>query len=225
MQVRVDSPCRRNQEIAFTYDNITFKRPLPASGTGLVTSDLFAGDKTSVELTFADETRRVLPVAALDLDKVSKVAIRWRAPVNLDLHVFEHAASAGQPGHVWANAPSSSEAALKSVQASGRGHGFFTALDDGDGDKVEVYTYVHGERDTDGSIAMALDHETRGSQPAEATCGQGALAKVDFGVTMLSRKGDVVRASGAFKPARCNQPLSPVERFDYALMPVIAMRN
>ena len=164
-----------------------------------------------------------------DLDKVSKIAVRWRAPVNLDLHVFEHAAAAGQPGHVWASAPSSSEAALKSAAARGRGAGFFSSFDDYPddkaGDRMEVYTYVHGAQDAGDTVAMALDHETRGSQPSPATCGQGAHAKVDFSVTMLSRRGEVVRAGGAFKPARCDQPLSPVERFDYALMPVIAVRN
>ena len=232
MQIRVASPCRAGQAIAFRYDNVELKRALPASGSGLFTIDLFAGDRKSLDVTFADATRRVLPVAATDLDKVSKVAVRWRAPVNLDLHIFEHAAGAGQPGHVWANAPSSAEAALKSAAASGRGAGFMNSFDEQEDrteakavDKIEVYTYVHGAQDAGDTVVMALDHETRGSQPSPATCGQGSQAKVDFGVTLLSRKGDVIRAGGVFKPARCDQPLSPSERFDYALMPVISVRN
>ena len=225
MQVQVNSPCRRGQEIGVSYDTIVLKRSMPTSGTGVFVLDLFASDRKSVDIIFADGTRRVLPAVARDLDKVSKVAIRWRAPVNLDLHVFEHAAKAGGPGHVWSQAPSSAEAAVNAAQSDGLGRGFLNAFDDGNDDKIEIYTYVHGAQDQANTVAMALDHETRGSQPAAAMCGQGAHAKVEFGVTMLSRKGELVRASGAFKPARCDQPLAAAERFDYALMPVIAVRN
>ena len=225
MQVRVNSPCRSGQEIGVSYDTIVLKRTLPASGTGVFVIDLFASDRKSVDMTFADGTRRVLPAVARDLDRVSKVAIRWRAPVNLDLHVFEHAATAGGPGHVWSQAPSSAEAAVDAARSNGLGHGFLNAFDDGNDDKLEIYTYVHGTQDQGTPVAMALDHETRGSQPTAATCGQGAHAKVEFGITMLSRKGELARASGTFKPARCDQPLAATERFDYALMPVITVQN
>ena len=224
-QISIQSPCRRGQDVGFVYDGIEIRRQLPASGTGVFALDLFAGDRRSVDVAFADGTRRVIPVTAADLDKVSKIAVRWRAPVNLDLHVFEHAAGAGQPGHVWPGATTSPEAAHKTRAASGLGRGFLTVYDDGQGDKVEVYTYFHGEKDQGGTVAMALDHETRGSLPSEATCGQGPLAKVEFAVSMLSPKGEIARAAGNFKPARCNQPLAAADRFDYALMPTITIRN
>ncbi len=224
-QIRIESPCRRGQDVGLVYDGVEIKRQLPANGSGYFTLDLFAGDRRSVDVTFADGTRRVIPVAAADLDKVSKVAVRWRAPVNLDLHVFEHAAGAGQPGHVWTGATASADSAIKARTASGLGRGFLTTYEESQGDKVEVYTYIHGEKDQGGTVAMALDHETRGSLPSEATCGQGPLAKVAFQVSMLSPRGEVARAAGSFKPARCNQPLAAADRFDYALMPVITVRN
>lgn len=224
-RIRIASPCRRGQDIGLVYDGVEIRRQLPASGTAAFALDLFAGDRRSVDVTFADGSRRVVPVVAADLDKVSKIAVRWRAPVNLDLHVFEHAAGAGQPGHVWAGAATSADAALKTQAASGLGRGFLTAYDDGQGERIEVYTYIHGDKDQGGTVAMALDHETRGSAPTGATCGQGALARVEFAVTMLSPRGEIARAAGRFKPASCDQPLAAVDRFDYALMPTIAVRN
>ena len=225
MKVRVTSACRRGQDIGFVYDVVELKKIMPASGALEFIFDAFSGDTKSVDVTFADGTRRVLPVMVEDLGRVSKIAVRWRGPVNLDLHVFEHAASAGQAGHVWSRQSSSSETALREAQASGRGKGFLTTFEDGAGDKLEVYTYVHGERDGNSNIAMAIDHETRGDLPTQATCGQGVLAKVDFGLTMLSRSGELSRASGMLKPARCDQPLPAAERFDYGLMPVIPLRQ
>ena len=224
-QIRIASPCRRGQDIGLVYDGVEIRRQLPASGTAAFALDLFAGYRRSVDVMFADGSRRVIPVVAADLDKVSKISVRWRTPVNLDLHVFEHAAGAGQPGHVWAGSATTADAALKSRAASGLGRGFLTAYDDGQGERLEVYTYIHGEKDQGGTVAMALDHETRGSAPAEATCGQGALARVEFAVTMLSPGGGIARAAGRFKPARCDQPLAATDRFDYALMPAIAVRN
>ncbi len=223
MQIQIVSPCRQGQDIGLSYDTVALRRMLPAGGSGTFTLDLFAGDRKSVDVTFADGTRRVLPAVAHDLGRVSKVAVRWHAPVNLDLHVFENGATAGQPGHVWTAAPASAVAAVDAVKATGRGQGFLNAFDEGPGDKVEIYTYVHGPQDQGTNVAMALDHETRGSQPTAATCGQGALAKVDFAVTLLSRSGQLARATGAFKAARCDQPLAAAERFDYGLMPVIAL--
>ena len=225
MQIQVLSPCRQGQDVALSYDTVDLRRVLPTGGAGVYTLDLFAGDRKSVDITFADGTRRVLPVVANDLGRVSKIAVRWRAPVNLDLHVFENGAMAGQPGHVWTQAPASAAAAVEVVKATGRGHGFLNAFDDGPGDKIEVYTYVHGSQDQGTNVAMALDHETRGSLPAAATCGQGALAKIEFGVIMLARSGEVSSAGGIFKPARCDEPLAAAARFDYGLMPVIATRN
>ena len=225
MKVRVTSPCRRGQDIGFAYDVVELKKVMPANGNLEFAFDAFSGDTKSVDVTFADGSRRVLPVMVEDLGRVSKIAVRWRGPVNLDLHVFEHAAGAGQAGHVWARQASSSEAALREAQASGRGKGFLTLIEEGAGDRLEVYTYVHGEKDGNSSIAMAVDHETRGDLPSQATCGQGALAKVDFGLTLLSRSGELTRASGLLKPARCDQPLPAAERFDYGLMPVIALRQ
>ena len=223
MRIEVQSACRKGQAIVFVYDGIEIRREIPADGGLVFVLDCFAGDRKSVDIVFADGMRRVLPVTAGDLDKVTKVAVRWRSPVNLDLHAFEHATAPNSGAHVFEKAPSAAEAALATARESRRGRGFLSTIDDGQnpGDKLEVYTYVHGETDPDHPVALALDHETRGELPAGPTCGQGALARVEFSITMLSPRGSLVRANGVMKPARCGEPIAIADRLDQALMPVI----
>lgn len=227
MSIRIASPCRKGQEVRLGYDIAELTRTLSAAGLLELTLDAFAGDRKSVSLQFADGYQRVLPVVAGDLDRLSKVAVRWRAPVNLDLHAFEHAAAPGAAGHVWSEAPSTAEAALSSRDAARQGRGFLGTFDEGQGsgDKLEVYTYVHGEQDSGTAVGFALDYASRGETPALPGCDDGAQARVEFTVTMLARTGELSRAGGVLKPLRCGQAITAAERLDPALLPVIRTRN
>ena len=227
MRLSIASSCHAGQEVRIVYDAAILVRRLAPAGTLELDIDLFAGGRRSVDVVFGDNVRRILPVVSADLDKVSKVAVIWRAPVNLDLHVFEYAAAAGQPGHLWDRAPGSPAAARALSSEDKRGHGFLSSSDPGrgPGDKLEVYTFLHNDGVMTGSIAMALDYESRGEVPNGAMCGSGDLAKVEYRIATLSRTGAVTRANSTLRAADCNVAIPANVRFDSAALPVMRVRN
>ncbi len=227
MRMRVTAGCQPNEFVQISYGGAEFIRKLNAYGALDYTLDCFAGTSAAVAVRFADGSTKSVPVSAKDLDKVSKIAVVWRTGVNLDLHVFEYAAKLDQSGHYWSKSPSSLVSAQVQGQADGRGHGFLSSLD-GDnslGDKLEVYTFFHNDQQSNGSISLALDNETRGENPAGATCGQGALAEIDFQISILPRQGHVTRQSGVLTRVECGTRLTQDARFNQSAMPGLRIRK
>ena len=226
MRIVVNSSCRSTQEIVWTYGGGEFAAKLDTAGRAELIVDAFAGTTSPVEIKFADQTILSLTVEALELDKVSKIAVIWRASVNLDLHAFEYAALPGQAGHVSAAAPSSLPAAREWIEKSARGHGFLsTKSADGPRDRLEVYTFLHKDGQTSGLVTTALDHETRGEQPQPAQCGKGEHAEVAFRVVTWSRQGHVTREPGVIAAAECGRDLPQAARLNPAALPTIRIRN
>jgi len=227
MRVKITSACRAGQDVHVLYGGAELVRRLDSAGTLDMTLDCFAGETTPVELKLQDGEQHTLAIATRDLGRVSKVAVVWKAPVNLDLHVFEYAADVAQKGHLWAKSSSTLEAARADIAADGRGHGFLSSLSDaaGAGDKLEVYTFLHQNEKADGIVTFALDHETRGGKPKEATCGHGALAEIAFSITTLSRNGRFVRENGIMASADCGGTLAEEARYQALPAPVLKVSN
>lgn len=227
MALHVTDACHPNETIQIRYAGAEFLRKLNAWGSLDFTLDAFAGTASTVDVRFGDGNIKSLPVTARDLDKVSKIAVVWRAPVNLDLHVFEYAARLDQPGHLSAKKPATLASARLASQTEKRGHGFLGTIDDEKslGDKVEVYTFVHNDEQTSGAITLALDYETRGDVPAGATCGQGALAEIDFQVVILPRGGQASRQSGMLTRVPCGTRIATEARFNQAALPGLRIRR
>ena len=226
MRITIASACRGNQAVVWSYGGAETETKLDPAGKGQITVDCFVGTTTPVDIVFADGTTFAVPVAATDLDKLTKVAVIWRAAVNLDLHAFEYAARAGQAGHVWSGAPSSLEASRERLQKASRGVGYLSSQSRGEGGRehVEVYTHLHKDGQMLGAIAFALDYETRGARPAAATCAGGAQAEVPFRVVTLSRHGQVTQESGLIAAAPCDQALDESQRYGQAGFPVVRLR-
>ncbi len=227
MRIRISGSCRPNEAVQISYGGAELIRRLDASGGLDFNLDCFAGTGSAVELRFADGSRKTVAVTAKDLDRVSKVAVVWRAAVNLDLHVFEYGAAFEAPGHLWAKNPGSQGAVRVLAQAERRGHGFLSAVDGEQtlGDKVEVYTFFHNDEQVSGAISLALDYETRGEMPSGATCGGGALAEVDFQVVILPRKGQASRQSGVLTRVACGTRISQDARFNQSALPGLRIRR
>ena len=223
MRIRVASPCRAREPAQIGYGGARLIRQIDAAGQLDMVLDLFAGTTSRVDLRFADGTTLPVEAAALDLDRVTKVAIVWRQPVNLDLHVFEYAAREGQPGHVWSRLPASLDAAREQARAGPRGRGYLSTADDGRnfGDKLEVYTFFHHDAQAAGTIALALDHESRGESPSGAMCGPGELAEVGYEITTLARRGQLTREAGILTPAACGVRLASSARLNAGLLPLL----
>lgn len=227
MRMRIAANCHPNEFVQISYGGAEFIRKLNSYGTLDYVLDCFAGSSSAVEVRFADGVTRQVAITAKDLDKVSKIAVVWRAGVNLDLHVFEYAAKFGENGHFWSGNPSGFVTAQVQGEADQRGHGFLSATDDDKtlGDKLEVYTFLHNDQQSAGAISLALDNATRGEMPSGPTCGQGALAEIGFQVSILPRNGQVTRQSGVLTRVECGTKLTHEARFNQSAMPGLRIRR
>lgn len=226
MQLAIASACRAGQDIVWTYGGAEQQARLDTAGRLEVIIDAFAGTNSTVELRFADETLFSLPLIARDLDRVTKIALIWKAAADLDLHAFEHAAERGKAGHVWSGAPLALDAVRQQVQKGLRGAGFVSSAAKGSEarDKVEVYTFLHRDGQAPGIVTFAVDHATRGDKPAAETCGTGALAEIAFRVVSTSRGGRPVETRGLIARAACDELLAAVARFGDAQLPLVRIR-
>ncbi len=226
-QFSISDPCRAGQSVTFKYVGVPFERKVGVDGRLDFLLDCFAGDSSPVEIAFQDGSIFSRNAEARDMGRVSKISVLWAANVNLDIHAFEYAASFGKPGHVWAASPSSPEDARSLARSEGRGRGFMSHVSDGGnaGSHLEVYTFWHHRRQTQGVIRLALDYASRGSIPQGDACGNGALAEVEFVTLRLSRTGEFSRTAGIFEAAACGTALSEQARFSTKAIPDLFIKN
>ena len=163
----------------------------------------------------------------LDFARISKVAILWRAPVNLDLHAFEYAAERGERGHVYEHAPGTSSTAIREAETAGRGRGFISASDAGQslGDKLEVYTFFHSDDQASGAVDLAIDFETRGDNPVAGTCGTDEHAEIAYRISILNRGKQILSEQGRIAAAECGARLGPDVRYGRNVLPVLKVRK
>ena len=213
VEIDIDSACRHGQPVTLRYGSYDIVRKLNAAGPTTLTLDLFLGKAETGKLTFADGTSADV-AAAGDLNGISKIALIWKAPVDLDLHAQEGGRT-GKDGHIWANAASTAESAKAATASLGRGSGFLSMTDDGqhDGTKIEVYTFIHHPEQTNGAVSMTLDYVSRGTLPTGDYCGTGSKASVPYEAILLSAKGTITRERGVIAAASCGVPLTPESRY------------
>jgi hypothetical protein len=213
MRAAIASPCRKGQALTVSYGGYETSRKIDASGNAAVDVDLFLGNTQPVSLTYPDGHSETVQPAARDLREVSKVALIWQAPVNLDLHALENGVNPGDAGDVWPGAGVTAETA-KSKLADGRGSGFVSLSDDGghEGSKIEVYTFFHSPEQPNGVVSMMLDYVSRGNSPSGEFCGTGDKATIPYEVVLLSPKGVSTRERGVIAPAACGAKFTAASR-------------
>lgn len=227
MRVDITSPCRAGQIATLRYGPYGIGQALDGSGKASMLLDLFLGKDEKATAEFQDGSRRPLTLVAKDLAQVSKVAVVWRAAINLDLHAFEYTAKAGDSGHVWSGATPTVEAVADKVAKSGRGQGFMSSTADAStaGDRIEVYTFWHGNGEHRGVVTMALDYETRGDKPTGEACGDGKLASLDVTVWRLGRGASAAASEQrVLSAAPCGVALAREVRFNPDSMPHLTVK-
>lgn len=213
--IDVVEPCRKGEMVTIRYAPYVFLRPLDADGRLRFVLDLFQGPDAALSIVFKSGESRSVAIGPTDIERVSKVAVIWGKPVNLDLHVFEYAASVGTAGHVWSKSPSEAAAAQAESARAQRGRGFLSFSSDGTqpGHQVEVYTLWHHAGQVGGVVATALDYETRGTALGGATCGDGELAEIPFETITLIPRRPTLRERGLIPRARCGDTLIEKARY------------
>jgi len=215
-----------SQRVRLRYDTIEIIRKLDGRGNLDMVFDGFAGDRTPITVQFEDDTFIEKPLQALDLERVTKVTVIWRAAVNLDLHAFEYAADMGTEGHVWASAPSSREAVEVAMRREKRGRGFLSFTSDGSagGDQFEVYTFIHANGQNGGAVKLAVDYESRARAAQDAdTCGTGLYADLEYRIVYLNATGRITRSRASFAPLECNKTTDKLARYSPKSMPQLIL--
>ena len=226
-QIIIESPCRRSQTVAVHYGAFDLARKFGASGQASFALDLFLGPKASLQLGFADGSTQPVQLPDQDLSTVSKIALIWQAPVDLDLHAIESGGAFGKAGHRWQGAASSLDATNAEVAATGHGAGYISTTDDGthDGSRIEVYTFVHSPEQDSGAVTMLIDYASRGATPSGDKCGTGALAEIPFDVVVLDHKGKIRTESSLIPAQPCGVPLTQPVRYLRGAVPDLRFRN
>ena len=226
-RISLSSPCRKTQSVKLTYGPIELDQTIGADGKLAVVLDMLFDAQQPVVAVFADGSKQSVTPVGLDLDKVTKVAIVWQGPADLEMHAFEYAAFENEPGHVWSGAAQTGDEAKKRTAADGRGHGFLSTLGapGSKGGRVQVYTFVHSAGGEPGVVAMRLDYASRGAVPKGDACGSGHLSSVNFDVIVRERGGVERVESNVIPAANCGEALARTVRLMAGAVPDIRVRN
>ncbi len=143
------------------------------------------------------------------VEQTHRVAIAWKAPVNLDLHAFEYSAGFGADGHVWEQNPRG----FRDVRRPGGGYHTSYPSVVIDGQSIEVYTFWANRRARPGFMRIAVDHASRGDIANGEFCGQGPLASPLYTVVRAERGIITTVSQSSFAPAACGQALDGSARY------------
>jgi len=233
--IKIDDNCRAGRPFSVRYERYGFHGRLNGDGKAEVLFDLFLGAAPGVAVHFTDGKRQHVAMTATDLDMVTKLAVVWQAPVDLDLHAFEYAAAMNEPGHIWSGSPADAAQAWRKTVASGRGRGFITRLDGrstnvddpvlGPAHRAEVYTFWHAAERQSGTVATSLDFTSRGETPSAPFCGSGPYARLSFETIRHSPGRPVLRENGLISPHDCGKSIPPSIRFLSHAVPDLRLRK
>ncbi|MCB1528964.1 MAG: hypothetical protein KDJ45_14870, partial [Hyphomicrobiaceae bacterium] len=215
IEIKVVSKCLAGRSVIIAYGNYEFVRKVGADGTMTMLLDMFEAN-APLALKLDDGTTMNIDTTGVDYSGISKVAVLWTAPVNLDLHAHEYLAPRGTPGHVWSKAPGSLENALQAAGSGKRARGFISMDDNGKGPGLhaEVYTFLHNPAQRNGAITLLIDYETRGDVPEPPYCGDGELAQIEAHVMRLRPGGGLEKETVRLGPAPCGQKIPEAQRFN-----------
>ena len=214
-EIKLHSNCLAGRQIKIVYAAHEFVRTIDNAGNMTFLLDLFEG-AAPLALKFDDGSTTNINVTGVSFAQISKVAVIWSTPVNLDLHAFEYLAPQNGPGHVWSKAPASLETAMTAAKEGSRGRGFLSTSDTGEdaGTHVEVYTFLHNKSQRQGVITLKIDYETRGDTPSGEHCGNGPLAEIEALVVRLRPGGTVENELVRLGAAPCGEQLPQSKRFN-----------
>jgi len=176
-EVIIDSPCHAGTVAELSYDGLRFGVALDAAGAGTVAAVGFQQASDAV-LRFAGGKTIDFNIPFADTERMTRVALAWELPVDLDLHAFEFGALPRSDGHVRPDQPRS----YGDVRRRGGGYLLEYQPVGGIGQSVSVYTYWRRYGGRTGVVKLKVDFASRNGRDVPDTCSGGALAEPDFTV-------------------------------------------
>lgn len=167
VRLSLSLPCATAGPVTLAHEGLRFTLVRPADGqisVRLPALTPVARFTVTLDGGARFETEVQVPEAAA----YEHVALQWQAGAGMQLHAFEFGADYGAPGHVWADAPKSAEAAMRS------GGGYLTRLGDGDGPGAllaEIYSFPRALAEREGVVRINIEAEV-----SAANCGRDVTA-------------------------------------------------
>lgn len=133
--ISLNAPCNAGEEVDFEHEGLQFSEQLGPNG------DLFLlvpamSQEAVFRVRLADGREAAAEVILPDFVDFERIALVWKGATGLQLHVLENGADYGDAGHIWAETPSSPDAAI-----AGQG-GFVSVLGSTSaGYAADIYTY------------------------------------------------------------------------------------
>ena len=185
--VSVDAPCHANTIAELQYSGLRFAVPLDETGKGALTALGFEPNAPAL-LSFVNGEKIDFDLPFKGIDKVSRIAVAWDVPVQLELNAIEFDGSIGGPDHVHPENPRG----FSDVRRTGGGF-----LDSyrgyaGVGQNVQVYTFWHRKGGRHGVVELMIDFASRNRDRLEGTCGDGIFAAPNF-LVLRSEDGRLER--------------------------------
>lgn len=200
-ELSVTRPNSAGRKFKIEYSDEMFIGKFDAQGRAVVTFALIA-PANEISIRLAETPVITCKIDVPEFDKIFRVVMRWRDPVQLDLDVVEPGRQAGGFGHVNRNRRN---ADLR------QGVGMMDVISDpaDDGATGELsYVVPNGTALLNAGIpTLRLDYVSRGNRPEPPFCGDHARASIPFELFVISR-GDVKRSNFSTARARCGEAMA-----------------
>ena len=155
-----EAPCHSGEDVGFEHGDLRFSEQLGPEGSVMVLVPVMS-ETAIFTARLGNGQNATTEIRVADFASYERIAVVWKGATGLQLHALENGAGYGEPGHVWAEKPGSTELA---VQGAG---GFVSVLgSSSDGYAADVYTYPAGLMAGDLEPEISIE-----AQVMENTCG------------------------------------------------------
>lgn len=155
--VRLDltAPCNPNARLTLHHQGMMFSEVTDAAGS--ISVEVPALAEIAVFIAALDAGEGAVATASVpEVAMFDRAVLLWQGDTGLSIQAREFGADYGDPGHVWAQAARTPEAAL-----TGEG-GFLVRLGNGDTNNplmAEIYSFPSGLTDRAGDVILSVEAE------------------------------------------------------------------
>lgn len=185
--ITLEAACHAGTVAELEYSGLRFALPIDPSGVGSFAALGFEPNADAV-ITFVSGDVMDFDLPFRSVDRVSRVALLWDAPIRLELNALEFGADLGSSDHVRPDNPRRFEDVRR------QGGGFLTQYrsKNGVGQNAQIYSHWHRRGGTTGIVKLLIDFASRHRDRAAEACGTGPFAAPQF-LVLRSAKGRVDR--------------------------------
>jgi hypothetical protein len=174
----ISSPCRGGAVLPVTAGKLSLQTTFDKNGKARLRIPLFQ-ESTDIAWTGVDGATKTETVRFNGFRDAFRIALVWRQPVDLQLHVVEPGGNvSGETGHVWRKRPNDDlKSGVGSLQVDAEGSPA--------AERIEVYDVAPARNPRGGLFKVHVDFAARGDIAAPPYCGTSETAAPGFEIWVL----------------------------------------